>query len=68
MARWNKVNAYRRAKGICRLHMQELMSSRRKGSLEDESDTLRINTPLLGVTTQNTRILKQSCSPLLQQS
>jgi hypothetical protein len=34
------------------------MSSRRKGSLEDEGEPLRINNPLLGVTTQNTRILK----------
>jgi hypothetical protein len=59
MARWNRVNAYRRFKGIYRLHVQELMSSRRKRSLEDEDDTLRINTPLLGVTTQNTRILKR---------
>jgi hypothetical protein len=41
------------------LHVQELMSSRRKGPLEDEGDTLRINTPLLGWTTQNTRILKK---------
>jgi len=39
------------------------MSSRRKGFLEDEGDTLRINTPLLGMTTQDTRILRKSCSP-----
>jgi len=59
MARWNRVNAYRRFKGIYRLHVQALMSSRRKGCLEDEGDTLRISAPLLGVTTQNTRIQKK---------
>jgi hypothetical protein len=46
MARWNRVNAYRRFEGIYRFHVQELMNSRRKGSLEDEGDTLRISTSL----------------------
>jgi hypothetical protein len=59
MARWNRVNAYRRFEGIYRLRVQELMNSRRKGSIEDEGDTLRINTPILGWTTHNTRILKK---------